>query len=306
MQVNWNDVLNWQGFSIWLTTSGIRIVFILVGALIAIRLLGFITRRIERFFDDDDPTTMNEREKQAATLGKVLRNIIRVLVWVVAVMMILKEIGIDIGPILAGVGIAGLAIGFGAQSIVKDFLAGMFVLVENQYNVGDVIRAGGVAGLVERITLRATTLRDLEGNVHIIPNGVIDVVTNMTREWSRFVLDIGVAYKEDVDRVMDVLRKVGDEMAEDPEFGPMITAPMEVLGVQDFADSAVVIRVAFTTVPIKQWPVGREYRRRVKKAFDEQGIEIPFPHTTLYLGEGEPMRGRLTVDVSRERSDTEI
>lgn len=305
MPFDWSEVLNLNDVLKWLMTSGVHILIILIAAFIVVKLLGFITRRVERFFDDDDPTTMNEREKQAATLGKVIRNIIRVLVWGVALMMILKEIGLDIGPILAGVGIVGLAVGFGAQSLVKDFLAGMFVLIENQYNVGDVIRAAGVAGLVEKITLRATTLRNLEGRVHIIPNGAIDVVTNMTREWSKFVLDIGVAYKEDVDRVMEVLKQVGDEMADDPQFGHMITAPLEVLGVQDLADSAVVIRVSFTTVPSTQWTIGREYRRRVKKTFDAQGIEIPFPHTTLYLGEGEPMRGRLTVQLSDQEREQE-
>ncbi len=300
MSVNWSSVLSLDRIVNWLVTSGVQIVFIVIGAFVAVCVLGFVTRRVERFFDDDDPTTKSEREKQAATLGKVIRNIVRVVVWATAGMMILKELGIDIGPILAGVGIAGLAIGFGAQSLVKDFLAGMFILVENQYNVGDVIKAAGVAGLVERITFRATTLRDLEGKVHIIPNGSIDVVTNMTRQWSRFLLDIGVAYKEDVDHVMEVLKQVGDELAADPEFAPMITGPLEVLGVEDLADSAVIIRMMFTTHPLKQWTVGREFRRRVKKTFDAKGIEIPFPHHTVYLGEGPPMNGRLKVDLARE------
>jgi small conductance mechanosensitive channel len=210
-------------------------------------------------------------------------------------MMIMRELGIDVGPLLAGVGIVGLAVGFGAQSLVKDFLSGMFVLIENQYNVGDVIKAAGVSGLVEKITLRATTLRDLEGKVHIIPNGTIDVVTNMTREYSRFVLDIGVAYKENVDEVMAVLKGIGDEMAADTEYSKLINAPLEILGVQDFGDSAVVIRVRFTTVPNHQWTVGREFRRRVKNTFDAKGIEIPFPHTTVYLGEGAPMNGVVRV-----------
>ncbi|MCK4409404.1 MAG: mechanosensitive ion channel family protein, partial [Candidatus Eisenbacteria sp.] len=234
------------------------------------------------------------------TLGKVIRSITRILVWGVALMMVLKELGIDIGPILAGIGIMGLAVGFGAQSLVKDFLASMFILIENQYNVGDVIKAAGASGLVERITLRATTLRDHEGNVHIIPNGTIDVVTNKTRQWSRFVLDIGVAYKENVDEVMGVLKEIGDELAADPKFASMITAPLEVLGVQDFADSAVVIRVMFTTQPVKQWTVGREFRRRVKNTFDAKGIEIPFPHTTIYLGDAAPMNGIIRVKVERD------
>jgi small-conductance mechanosensitive channel len=216
--------------------------------------------------------------------------------------MILREFGVDIAPILAGVGVAGLAIGFGAQSLVKDVLAGMFVLIENQYNVGDVVRLADTPGLVEKVTLRATTLRDLEGRVHIIPNGVIGVVTNMTKEYSKYVLDVGVAYKEDVDVVMAVLKEIGDEMAADSVFSKMITAPLEVLGVQDFGDSAVVIRVRFTTVPTQQCGVGREFRRRVKKTFDAKGIEIPFPHRTLYLGEAAPMDGLVRVKVDRDNA----
>jgi small conductance mechanosensitive channel len=176
--------------------------------------------------------------------------------------------------------------------------------VENQYNVGDVIKAAGVSGLVEKVTLRATTLRDLEGKVHIIPNGVIDVVTNMTKEYSRFVLDVGVAYKEDVDVVMTVLKEIGDEMAADSDYSKLITAPLEVLGVEDFGDSAVVIRVRFTTIPIQQWTVGREFRRRVKKTFDAKGIEIPFPHRTIYLGEAAPMNGIVRVSVDDAKSTT--
>ena len=300
MLANWSEIVNVEALVRWLASSGLRIILILVGALVVVRLAVFITRRVEQAFQDNDPSTMNEREKQAATLGKVIRNISRILVWSVAVMMVLKELGIDIGPILAGIGIMGLAVGFGAQSLVKDFLAGMFILIENQYNVGDVIEAAGAKGQVEKITLRATTLRDLEGNVHIIPNGTIGVVTNRTRQWSRFVLDIGVAYKENVDEVMRVLKEIGDELAADAEFASMITAPLEVLGVQDFADSAVVIRVMFTTQPVKQWTVGREFRRRVKNTFDAKGIEIPFPHTTIYLGDAAPMNGIVRVKVERD------
>jgi len=302
MSANWSEIVNVEDIVKWLTSSGLKVVLMLVGALVAVRLATFVTRRVEDAFEDNDPSTMNEREKQAATLGKVIRNISRILVWSVAVMMILKELGIDIGPILAGVGLMGLAVGFGAQSLVKDFLAGMFVLIENQYNVGDVIQVGGASGLVEKITLRATTLRDYEGNVHIIPNGTIGVVTNKTQQWSRFVLDIGVAYKENVDEVMGVLKEIGDELAADARFASMITAPLEVLGVQDFADSAVIIRVMFTTQPVKQWTVGREFRRRVKNTFDAKGIEIPFPHTTIYLGDAAPMNGIVRVKV--ERDDT--
>ena len=305
MSVNWGEIVNLEMFAKWLATSGLRVLLIIVGALVAVRLASFIIRRVEKTFDDDDPSTMNEREKQAATLGKVMRYIVRVTVWGMALLMILKEVGIDIGPILAGVGVAGLAIGFGAQSLVKDVLAGVFVLVENQYHVGDVVRAADVSGLVEKITLRATTLRDLDGRVHVIPNGAIVVATNMTKQYSRYVLDIGVAYKEDVDEVMAVLKDVGDEMAAAPEYSSIITAPLDVLGVQDFGDSAVVIRVRFTTVPMQQWAVAREYRRRVKTAFNAKGIEIPFPHRTVYLGEGAPMDGivRVRVDEGAGKTD---
>ena len=294
--MNWNEIVHFEDFVGWIVTHGLRIVFIVIGAFVAIRLSTFITNRVERAFEDADPDTMSERERQAATLGKVIRNFIRVVVWGLAIITILKELGVDIGPLLAGVGVAGLAIGFGAQSVVKDFLAGIFVLIEDQYNVGDVIRAAGVAGLVEKVTLRATTLRDLEGKVHIIPNGTIAVVTNMTKHWSRSVLDVGVAYKEDVDEVMEVLKDIGDGLEKDPEFSRMITGPLEVLGVEELADSAVVIRVMFTTVPNKQWTVAREFRRRIKNTFDAKGIEIPFPHQTIYLGEGAPMNGRLSVE----------
>lgn len=298
------DVLNMQAVVDWLVTTGLGILFIAVGAYIVIKILSYMTTRIERFFEDDDPSTMNEREKQAATLGKILRNMIRIVVWTVAGMMILKKLGIDIGPILAGVGIGGLALGFGAQSLVKDFLSGMFIIVENQYNVGDVIQAAGVAGLVQKITLRTTVLRDLEGKVHTIPNGEIKVVSNLTKEWSRAVLDVGVAYKEDVDHVMSVLKGVGDELAADPAFSHLIEGELEILGVQDFADSAVVVRVMFTTKPLQQWTVAREFRRRIKNTFDAKGIEIPFPHQTIYLGEGEPMNGLLNVRmVSREEAE---
>jgi small-conductance mechanosensitive channel len=295
MSVDWKQIFDIDKIMKWLVTSGLQIVLIVVGALIAIRIGSYVVMRIEKAFEDDDHSMMSEREKQAATLGRVIRSVVRLIVWTVAMLMILKEIGIEIGPILAGVGVVGLAVGFGAQSLVKDFLSGVFVLIENQYHVGDVAQVAGVAGVVEKITLRATTLRDLDGNVHHIPNGSISVVTNMTRQYSRYVLDIGVAYKENVDEVMAFLKQLGDELAADSKFSNIITAPMEVLGVEEFGDSAVVIRVRFTTVPIQQWAVAREFRRRVKNAFDERGIEIPFPHRTLYLGEAAPMNGILKV-----------
>ncbi len=295
--MDWSQLFDIESVVTWMTTSGLRILGIAVGAYIAIRLAAVVTRRAERAFDDDDPTTMNEREKRAATLGKVLRNMLRVVIWAIAFLMILKELDIDIAPLLAGVGIVGLAVGFGAQSLVRDIVAGMFILVENQYDVGDIIKAAGASGKVEKITLRSTRLRDAEGKVYIIPNGSMDVVTNMTKRYSRFVLDMGVAYKEDVDEVMALLKEIGDELEADPEYGGKILEPLQVLGVQDFADSAVIIRSLFTTKPMEQWGIGREFRRRIKNTFDAKGIEIPFPHQTVYLGEAKPANGRLKVEL---------
>ncbi|MBD3368606.1 MAG: mechanosensitive ion channel, partial [Candidatus Eisenbacteria bacterium] len=286
MSFDWSTIISKETIMEWVATSGLTIIFLVVGGFIAIRLSSFILVKIRMAFEDDDPETQNEREKRAETLTKVVRNLLTIIVWSIVGMMILKELGVDIGPILAGAGVIGLAVGFGAQTLVKDFLAGMFILIENQFRVGDVISAAGHAGLVEVISLRTTTLRDLEGKVHVIPNGEITVVTNMTKEWSRFMIDVGVAYKEDVDHVMEVLKEVGESMTSDEKFSQLILEPLQILGVDSFGDSSVNIRVMFTTKPLQQWGVGREFRRRIKNTFDEKGIEIPFPHTTLYLGEG--------------------
>jgi small conductance mechanosensitive channel len=289
------DVFNVDQVVQWLATHGVRILVILVLALLSTKVISFITGRIEKAVEDEDPNTLSEREKRAATLGKIIRHTWFVLIMVVAVMMILNEAGINIGPMLAGAGIAGLAIGFGAQTLVKDVINGFFMLLENNFRVGDVLRVGGVAGLVESMSLRVTVLRDLEGNVHVIPNGSIDVVTNMTKEWSRAVLVVGVAYKENVDEVMDLLQEIGNELYEDPNFRPLIMEPLEVLGLDNFGDSSIDIKVIIKTQPLRQWAVGRELRRRIKNTFDAKGIEIPFPHRTLYMGDAEN-EGKLLVE----------
>ena len=204
--------------------------------------------------------------------------------------MILGEVGIEIGPIIAAAGVVGLAVGFGAQSLVKDIISGFFILLEDQIRVGDVVQIAGKGGLVEKVNLKMTILRDLAGNVHYVPNGTIDVVTNMTKDFSRYVFDIGVAYREDVDEVIEVIKQVDESLRNDPAFEKDILEPIEILGLDQFADSAVVIKARTTTKPIKQWSVAREFNRRLKKAFDEQDIEIPFPHVTLYAG--QPKEGQ--------------
>ncbi len=260
-----------------------RIIIIIIGAWIMIRVTRLAGRRIMALTEDEDPATKSEREKRAETLVRIINSAIKVFVYIVASFMILKEVGVDIAPLLAGVGIAGLAIGFGAQTLVKDFLTGFFILMENQYRVGDVVKIGDHAGLVENIKLRTTVLRDLEGVVHVIPNGEVQSVNNMTYGWSRVVLDIGVAYKEDVDKVIQVLQDVGKKMRQEEPYNTLMLDDPQILGVDDFGDSQVTIKMLAKTCPLKQWDVGRELRRRIKYAFDQEGIEIPFPHRTLFF-----------------------
>jgi len=278
--------LDWESMSKVAITHGLRVGLVLVLAFVAYRLVAIIVTRVEKSIQDEDPTTQSEVEKRAETLGRIVRQVSLVVILLVSGMLIMREFGFEIGPLLAGAGIAGVAVGFGAQNLVRDLITGFFLLFENQVRVGDVVEVAGKSGLVEALNLRTTVLRDLGGNVHVIPNGSIDTVTNMTREWARALLDVGVAYKENVDHVMDTLREVGKTMEEDPEWQNKILEPLEILGVDAFADSSVNIRIMMKTRPLMQWSVGREMRRRIKNRFDELGIEIPFPHVTLYAGEG--------------------
>jgi small conductance mechanosensitive channel len=283
----------------WLRTNGVRIGVIIIGSFLVIRIFRILIRKSKNRITGPPEEIGIERAKRTETLANIIENTTRVIVLVAAALMVIKQVGIDIGPLLAGAGVVGLAVGFGAQSLVKDVISGFFILAENHMNVGDVVKIAGEAGIVETINLRVTVLRDFEGRVHIVPNGEISTVTNMTKEWSRAVLDIGVAYKEDYDQVVAILREVAEGMQNDTEYGPMILEPLEVLGLDSFGDSSVNIKVMFKTAPIKQWMVAREFRRRIKKAFDEKGIEIPFPHRTIYMGEGEST-GRLKVETTTE------
>jgi small conductance mechanosensitive channel len=233
----------------------------------------------------------------------LLRNVLFLTIAVMVVLVILSEIGINIGPLLAGAGIAGLAIGFGSQKLVQDVITGAFILFEDSVAVGDVVQVAGIGGLVEAISLRSIRLRDLSGNVHTIPFSSVATVTNMTKVYSYYLFDVGVAYRENVDEVIGVLRNIGAEMQEDAAFRTKILEPLEVLGVDSFADSAVIIKARIKTRPIEQWSVGREFNRRMKIKFDELGIEIPFPHRTIYMGElkdgTSPPLNLRTVDGSR-------
>ncbi len=275
-------------FDVNLTNEGIklvRIIGIIVGAYVLLKIVNLAIVQMEHLVEDEDKGTLSEAEKRAKTLGKIINSAALVLVIGVAMMMILSEFGMNITPIITGAGIAGLAVGFGAQNLVRDVISGFFLILEDQIRVGDVAKINGIGGLVEGIKLRTTVLRDLEGVVHIFPNGEIKQVSNMTKEISYYVINVGVAYKENVDQVMEVLKSIGDELIRDPNFSSLILAPLEILGVDDFGDSQVTIKIRIKTIPLKQWMVGRELRRRIKNTFDGRGIEIPFPHVSVYFGE---------------------
>jgi small conductance mechanosensitive channel len=202
-------------------------------------------------------------------------------------MITISEMGIDIGPLIAGAGIVGLAIGFGAQNLVRDIISGLFIILENQVRVGDVAIINGTGGLVERIKFRTIVLRDLSGIVHVFPNGTITTLSNLTNEWSAYVFDIGVAYKENTDNVIEVMRGVGHKMISEDEYKKIILEEPEIFGVDKLDNSSVIIKGRIKTKPISQWKVGREYLRRIKHAFDENNIEIPFPHRTIYFAENK-------------------
>ncbi len=282
------DIIDWQRyFAIlkdWAIVHGLKIIVVLIVAFLAIKIFGALINRFVRLLNrrhEDD----SEYQKRTQTLSSVSHYAVDIVVILVAGMIVLRESGIDIGPILAAAGVVGLAVGFGAQSLVKDVIGGFFILMEDQIRVGDVVEIAGKSGVVEQVTLRMVVLRDLHGHVHYVTNGQIDTVTNMTKDFSRYVFDIGVAYREDVDEVIKVIEQVDEDLRSDPEFGTLILEPIEVLGLNEFADSAVVIKARTKTKPIEQWRVGREFNRRLKKKFDEVGIEIPFPHVTLYAGQ---------------------
>lgn len=277
--------LHLETLTAWFLRSGLRVMLILMLAFALTRLVGSVINQLEERVGTEVGAGAVERVKRARTLSRLIRNIVTSLVGSVAALMVLQEIGINIMPVLTGAGIAGLAVGFGAQTLVRDVISGFFIILEDQVRVGDVANIDGTGGAVEAIRMRTIVLRDLSGTVHVIPNGGITKISNLTKDFSYYVLDMGVAYKEDTDHVVEVMRQVADELRQDPAFGPNMLEPLEVLGVNDFADSAVVIKVRLKTVPVMQWSVGREYRRRVKKAFDAAGIEIPFPHLSLYAGE---------------------
>ncbi len=283
----------WEAFytkaSTWVVSEVPAIIVLIIVLFIALRLVRLLVNRTRKIIlkrsQDEEGSGNPETEKRINTLMNIVHGLLQIIIWAMFIMIFLKKIGLDIGPIIASAGIIGLAVGFGAQELVSDFISGFFMLLENQVRTGDVAIINGTGGLVERIEMRTITLRDLSGVVHVFQNGKINSLSNMTKEWSAMVFDVGVAYKEDVDTVMKTIKEVGEELQNDPDFTPKILEPIEVLGLDQFGDSAVVVKARFKTRPGEQWTVGREYRKRLKKVFDERSIEIPFPHISLYWGE---------------------
>ncbi len=278
-----DQVVNW-GIKTIPALLLIVVVFILARWLTRILLKRFRAILLKNVTESTDPNKL-EREKRVTTLMGIARGVIMITLWAIFLMILLQQLGLNVGPILAGAGIVGLAVGFGAQELVRDAISGFFLLFENRIRTGDVAIVNGTGGLVENINLRTITLRDLAGVVHTFQNGKINTLSNMTKEWSAMVFDIGVAYKENVDQVTELIRQVGADLQEDEAYKDSILEPIEIFGLDKFGDSAVVIKARIKTQPIKQWFVGREFNRRLKMIFDQHGIEIPFPHRTIYWGE---------------------
>jgi small-conductance mechanosensitive channel len=280
---SWKNVFNWQQ----LANDVVEVAIILAVSFVLYRAVKLIVKRLVAIkIDEEDPLVRRMREQRAQTLGSLFTNVALVFVVTITLLTVLS-VFINIGPLLASVSVVGLAISFGAQSLVKDIISGTFILIEGQFGIGDVIQIGQTGGLVEKMTLRTTVLRDLHGAVHIIPNGEIKQVSNLTKTWSRSVIDVTITYGENVDRVVEALRSIGAELQRDPEWAPLLIEAPEVLGIENLTETGVVIRMTAKTLPLKQWDVARELRHRIKRRFDDDHIEIPQSRVKVMMPEGE-------------------
>ncbi|MDD3711566.1 MAG: mechanosensitive ion channel family protein [Patescibacteria group bacterium] len=267
----------------WLSTNGLRILVIIIIAFIAKKFIGiFVRRLVNRVVNTNNNYSKEALKKRKDTLNRIFSVSIGAIIWILTAFMILQELGVQIGPFLAAAGIAGLALGFGGQYLIRDLISGLFIIAENQYRIGDIVSFDGTSGTVQDITLRMTTLRDLDGVVHYIPHGEIKRVSNSARDFSRVNFDIGVSYSSDLEKVIAVIDKVGQELSEDPAWKEAIIDPPKFLRVNDFADSAVMLKILGDTKPLRQWEVAGEFRKRLKLAFDKEGIEIPFPQRVIH------------------------
>lgn len=288
-------MIDWIPITDWLLQHGTRIlVIVLIGIGLWFALKKLLPPLLRRSIIKTKGESKEGIKKRTDTLTSVLMGLSKILIAIIVVFMILAEVDVPIGPALAGLGVAGIAIGFGAQYLVKDLIAGFFVILENQYRVGDVARIADIAGLVEEINLRKTVLRDLDGIVHHVPNGEIRIASNYTRHFSRVNLNVSVAYDTNLDHAINVLNRVGQELAADENWSHLIKSAPQVLRVDNLGDSGIDIKVLGDVKPLQQWAVTGELRKRIKKAFDDEGIEIPWPHTKVYFGNspGQSMTGQ--------------
>jgi small conductance mechanosensitive channel len=273
----------------WLINDLPGLLIITLVFLILFKLIKYIVKAFSKVSHSrsrkDDDITKSEREKRINTLSGIISTILKIVLVFLYAVIILEKLGVAIGPILASAGILGLAIGFGAQELVRDMISGFFLLLEDQIRIGDAVELNGVWGIVESIELRTIKLRDMSGVVHVFQNGKLNTLSNMSKDWSALIVKVGVAYKEKYDHVVEVIEKVGDDMFNNSGYKEVMISPLEISGLEEFADSAIVIRVILKTKPGMQWDAGREFRRRIKEAFDAANIEIPFPHRTVYWGE---------------------
>lgn len=267
----------------WVLAHGLAVALILALAIVArIGAKFFLERVIRRLIPTSRFRSPAEERQREDTLIRITGGATNTLIMIVAFLMVLSEAGINIGPLLAAAGVAGIAIGFGGQYLIRDLVAGLFMILENQYRVGDVVCLDDTCGLVEDISLRMATLRDLDGTVHHVPHGVVSKVSNLSKEYARVNLNIGVAYASDLEEVIEVLNRVGEDLAADATWKHDILKPVAFERVDEFADSAILVKVLGETRPLRQWAVAGEYRKRIKMAFDKAGIEIPFPQRTLH------------------------
>jgi small conductance mechanosensitive channel len=267
----------------WLLSHGINILIIIVGTFVLNKIMGRIIKRsVKIAVATNSQVSKEAEEKRENTLIRIFKGIVRILLIIISTLMVLSEIGIQIAPILAGAGIAGIAVGFGGQYLIRDIITGLFIIMENQFRVGDVVTINSTGGTVEDITLRMTTLRDLDGTVHHIPNGEITIVSNMSKYFSRVNLNVGVAYNTRLDHAIEVINRVGKNLAEDPAWKVHIISAPQFLRVDSLSDSSIDLKILGDTKPIMQWAVAGELRKRVKEEFDKEGIEIPFPQIVLH------------------------
>jgi len=294
--------IDWSRWGETLWTSAARVLLVVLTIYLAMRVLSRVLEpAIRRMIVTQTPGEVtSEVEERIETLTQVIYRTTWIVAVIIGLVTILPEFGINVNALIAGAGLAGLAIGFGAQNLVKDVIGGIFILVENQFTKGDIVELNGIVGEVEDINLRRTLIRDLDGTVHSMPNGVPQFTSNLTQTFSRVNLQIGVSYNEDLDEVYDVINRVGREMAEDPEWSGKFLSPPEVLGVDEFGDSAIKIRVLGDTLPLEQWAIMREFRKRLKRAFDEAGIEIPYPHQTVVTAGQKAAHGLVVQQVAGE------